>query len=153
MTQTTLGAYLKLLRKQHAFSQEFVASHLNIIRQTYSHYETGRNTPPADMLFQLAELYGVSVESLLELSVRDKGQCTSLSYYQSNMSSAAPKKTDNSISYYTLTNEELDLLTHFRTLDTDNREEIVDIVKLKCKRITRRKKESKESGGDSCIIP
>lgn len=145
MTQTTLGAYLKLLRKQHAFSQEFVASHLNIIRQTYSHYETGRNTPPADMLFQLAELYGVSVESLLELSVRDKGQCVTLSYYQSNMTSTASQKTDTPISYHTLTNEELDLLTHFRTLDADNREEVLDIVKIKCKRLTKRKKDSKES--------
>jgi len=142
LTQTTLGAYLKLLRKQHAFSQEFVASHLNIIRQTYSHYETGRNTPPADMLFQLAELYGVSVESLLELSVRDKGQYTSLSHYQTALTSHSADKAGSQLSYHTLTNEEINLLTHFRTLDSDNREEVLDIIKLKCKRLSKRKKES-----------
>lgn len=46
MTNTSLGSYLKLLRKKHNYSQEFFASKLNIIRQTYSHYETGRIQPP-----------------------------------------------------------------------------------------------------------
>ena len=35
-----LNQYLKELRKSCGYSQEFVASHLNITRQTYSHYET-----------------------------------------------------------------------------------------------------------------
>ena len=48
MQNTTLDQYLKELRKACNYSQEFVASHLNITRQTYSHYETGRIIPPTN---------------------------------------------------------------------------------------------------------
>lgn len=69
MAEKTLEQYLKDLRKSCNYSQEFVASHLNITRQTYSHYETGRITPPVNSLYNLAQLYGVPVESFLELVV------------------------------------------------------------------------------------
>lgn len=63
--QQTLPGYLKELRKLHHYKQDFVASQLNIIRQTYSHYETGRVTPPVKALCRLAELYEIPVENLL----------------------------------------------------------------------------------------
>lgn len=64
--QKSLEQYLKELRKSCGYSQEFVASHLNITRQTYSHYETGRITPPVNSLYNLAKLYGIAVEDLME---------------------------------------------------------------------------------------
>ena len=36
---TQLGSYLKKLRKSHKYTQEYVASYLDVIRQSYSHYE------------------------------------------------------------------------------------------------------------------
>ena len=69
MANNTLEQYLKDLRKSCNYSQEFVASHLNITRQTYSHYETGRVTPPVNSLYNLARLYGVPVENFLDLVV------------------------------------------------------------------------------------
>ena len=69
MANDTLEQYLKDLRKSCNYSQEFVASHLNITRQTYSHYETGRVTPPVNSLYNLARLYGVPVENFLDLGV------------------------------------------------------------------------------------
>ena len=65
--QQTLPGYLKELRKSHHYKQDFVASQLDIIRQTYSHYETGRITPPVKALCKLAQLYEVPVESLIAL--------------------------------------------------------------------------------------
>lgn len=67
MTDKALGEYLKVLRKHHGYSQEFVASHLNIIRQTYSHYETGRILPPLEAICALAELYQIPMDSLLKM--------------------------------------------------------------------------------------
>lgn len=64
-----LAQYLKELRKSHGYQQEFVASHLNITRQTYSHYETGRITPPVNSLYNLAALYGIPVENFMEFLV------------------------------------------------------------------------------------
>ena len=69
MRNKTLEQYLKTLRKACNYSQEFVASHLNITRQTYSHYETGRITPLVNSLYNLAKLYGVPVENFLDLVV------------------------------------------------------------------------------------
>lgn len=64
--QKNLEQYLRELRKSCGYSQEFVASHLNITRQTYSHYETGRITPPVNSLYNLAKLYGIPVEDLMK---------------------------------------------------------------------------------------
>lgn len=68
----TLEHYLKELRKSCNYSQEFVASHLNITRQTYSHYETGRITPPVNSLYNLAKLYGVPVENYITNAPRSR---------------------------------------------------------------------------------
>lgn len=65
--QRTLPDYLRELRKSHHYKQDFVACQLNIIRQTYSHYETGRVTPPVKSLCKLADLCGIPVEDLVSL--------------------------------------------------------------------------------------
>ena len=85
MNNITLEQYLKELRKACNYSQEFVASHLNITRQTYSHYETGRITPPVNSLYNLAKLYGIPVENFLELVVT----------YNINMDFALKSQTDS----------------------------------------------------------
>lgn len=61
----TLPEYLKNLRKSCHYTQEEVAAHLHISRQTYSHYETGRIKPSINVLYHLAKLYGVSVDAIL----------------------------------------------------------------------------------------
>ena len=58
------------LRKQHKLSQQDLAEQLDISRQTISKWEQG-SSPTSDNLYQLAKLYGVSTDALLndELSV------------------------------------------------------------------------------------
>lgn len=46
-------------------TQEQVAAHLNVTRQTISSYESGRTRPDIDTLARLAQLYGVSLEDIL----------------------------------------------------------------------------------------
>lgn len=57
------GKTLKFIRKSFDYTQETVSRHLNIERQTYSHYETGRNLPSAEILYRLASLYNIGVEN------------------------------------------------------------------------------------------
>ena len=64
----TLQEYLKYLRVSHGYSQEYVADKLHIIRQTYSHYETGRIIPPVTALTALARLYNIPGEDLMRIS-------------------------------------------------------------------------------------
>lgn len=67
-TDNKLGDYLRSLRRSLKYSQGYVAAKLNILQQTYSHYETGRIIPPTQMLMTLARLYDVPVEELLSLT-------------------------------------------------------------------------------------
>ena len=57
------GKTLKYIRKSFDYTQETVSRYLNIERQTYSHYETGRNLPSVEILYRLANFYHIGVEN------------------------------------------------------------------------------------------
>lgn len=61
----SLPAKLKKLRLLHGYSQAYVASKLNISRQAYQHYESGRRVPNNEYLGLLAELYNLQIYDLL----------------------------------------------------------------------------------------
>lgn len=63
-----LGIYLRSLRESLNLSQTDVACALNIVQQTYSHYETGRIIPPTKTLVSLARFYNVPAEDLIALT-------------------------------------------------------------------------------------
>lgn len=56
---------IKLLRTQKGISQEQLANHLNVVRQTVSKWEQGKSVPDADLLIAMADYFGVSVAELL----------------------------------------------------------------------------------------
>lgn len=69
-----LGENIKLLRKQHGYSQEILASQLNVVRQTISKWENGQSVPDADMLEKIASLFEVPVSTLLGTTVSDHNE-------------------------------------------------------------------------------
>ena len=69
MKSTLLSTRLKELRKVNNYTQDYVASALGVVRQTYSHYETGKRTPNSEALYKLAGLYGISVNDLIQLTL------------------------------------------------------------------------------------
>ena len=56
---------LKQLRKVRVLTQEQLAIRLNVVRQTVSKWEKGLSVPDAEMLIKIAEIFEVSVSSLL----------------------------------------------------------------------------------------
>ena len=56
---------LKILRKEKGFSQEQLATRLNVVRQTISKWEKGISVPDAELLIQLADVLDVTVSDLL----------------------------------------------------------------------------------------
>ena len=60
-----MGTRLKTLRKQKAWSQKELAAKVGIRFQQLNKYESGLNTPPAEMLVRLADVLAVSVDFLL----------------------------------------------------------------------------------------
>lgn len=85
---------LKLFRKKNGFTQEQVAEKLGVSRQAVAKWERGDTLPDIENVVALADIYGVTVDSLVRnmaslpddsaakkhifgiTSVNDKGQIT-----------------------------------------------------------------------------
>ena len=61
----SLGDALKEHRTRCKMTQEFVAEHLGVSRQSVSKWENGTSDPSTGNLLALAKLYGISAEELL----------------------------------------------------------------------------------------
>lgn len=57
---------LSMLRNIHGFSQEELAEKINISRQAYARWERGDTIPDVEKCSRLAEIYGVSIDSLIK---------------------------------------------------------------------------------------
>lgn len=57
---------LVMLRNIHGFSQEELAEKINISRQAYAKWERGDTIPDVNKCSRLAEIYGVSIDSLVK---------------------------------------------------------------------------------------
>ncbi|MCM1251511.1 MAG: helix-turn-helix domain-containing protein [Clostridium sp.] len=140
-TNLRLAQYLKELRKSHGYQQEFVASHLNITRQTYSHYETGRITPPVNSLYNLAALYGIPVENFMEFlvtyninsdfvkkptSLLSQEPAANLSEFMSYINRPEQSKKFKPLEH----NEKL-LLYYYQLLDQRDQEDVLTFLKVK----------------------
>ena len=112
----SLQEYLKLLRKEKGYTQEFIAENLSITRQTYSHYETGRIIPPTNSLYNLARLYGEPIENFLEKAVtyRIGGDLKLSGRYQSDIAS-------DEIDYYRKFIESAEYKNKCKALDQNER--------------------------------
>ena len=60
-----LSRNLRITRNDKGFTQDMVAEHLGIKRQTYSAYERNKSLPDALTLNKLSKLFDVSVDVLL----------------------------------------------------------------------------------------
>lgn len=62
---------LVMLRKMNGYSQEQVSEKINISRQAYAKWETGATIPDIDKAARLAQVYGVSLDSLMKTETAD----------------------------------------------------------------------------------
>lgn len=60
-----LAMNLLTLRSANSLTQEQLSSYLNISRQAYSNYETSKRTPDLDTLIVLSQLYGITLDKLV----------------------------------------------------------------------------------------
>jgi len=63
---------LRNLRKSKGFTQEELATKINVVRQTVSKWEKGLAVPDADALQRIAEVLDVSVSELLGAEAQTK---------------------------------------------------------------------------------
>ena len=59
---------LRDLREDNDYTQSFVAEYLFVKQNTYSQYENGQRQIPISALIKLAELYGTSIDYIVEIT-------------------------------------------------------------------------------------
>lgn len=62
---------LIMLRNIHGFSQEEIAEKIGISRQAYAKWENGVTVPDIEKCMRLAEVYGVTIDSLVKTTTLD----------------------------------------------------------------------------------
>ena len=62
---------LVMLRKMNGFSQEQIAEKIGISRQAYAKWESGATIPDVGKAAHLAQVYGVTLDSLMKTETSD----------------------------------------------------------------------------------
>ncbi len=62
---------LVMLRNIYGFSQEEIAERISISRQAYAKWESGATVPDIEKCCMLAEVYGVTIDSLVKTEQAD----------------------------------------------------------------------------------
>ena len=65
MDQIKMGKFLKELRKENDLTQEELAEKLYVNSRSISRWENAKTMPDFDVLIELAKLYDISIEELL----------------------------------------------------------------------------------------
>lgn len=139
MKNQILANKLRELRKAHSYTQDYVAAALGIVRQTYSHYETGQRTPSTETLYKLAGLYNISVDDLIQISLivdrnvhydapaptRSGDELAEFLTYFNN-----PK---NQKKYALFSYTEKEMLYYFEKLSEKDKQELIAFAKIKAK--------------------
>lgn len=110
MNRELLSQKLKELRIVNNYTQDYVAAALGVVRQTYSHYETGRRVPDAEVLYKLSEY---------------------LDFYN---------EPSNRKKYMFATPIEKELLYHFKKMSEEDRNEMIEIAKIKARKNPEKEK-------------
>ena len=64
------GKRCKILRQERGLTQQQVADALGISRSAYAYYEIGGSEPSLSVLWELAQYFQVSADSLLDTSIK-----------------------------------------------------------------------------------
>lgn len=137
MKNQRLAEKLKELRIMHSYKQDDVASALGIVRQTYSHYETGRRTPGPEILYMLAMFYDTTVDDILYHTIDvDENE-----FYEVNPPSQSSQDLDDFLNYYDkpenakkygkLSKEEKEMLFFFNSISSKDQSELIEFAKVK----------------------
>lgn len=136
MKKTIIPEKLKELRKANGYTQDYVASYLGIVRQTYSHYETGKRTPNYDTLYKLGNLYNISVDDMIQLTtVPDELEEYNFAQPPANKDLSDYldylNNPNNQKKFHLLNRYEKELLYYFEKLSDIDRKEIIEFTKIK----------------------
>ena len=124
MSNIQLAANLRRLRADHEYTQTQIGAKLNISRQAYSNYETGKRIPDLDILIRIANLYHVTLEQLI------MQPCSGAGVINQNSGPYYVGRAIEGADTINLTIEEEELLSHYRNADEDERKLTRKVLKM-----------------------
>ncbi len=107
----TFGQFITLLRRQAGYTQQNIAELLGIDRSTYTYYENDKTLPNIQYTRQLANLYNLTVDELIDCRIHPRAVDT--------MRAPEPElpnlAVENLQFFRSLTNEEKSLVLLYRS--------------------------------------
>lgn len=93
-----IGTQIKTFRKSAGFTQDELAKRLNTTKQTISRYEKGDRKANQDMLFELCDIFGVSIDDFFP-SQNESNQPPTTSPIQSIYDQLEPPRQGKVLTY------------------------------------------------------
>lgn len=121
MNSISLGERIQQLRTKNGYSQEMLANLLGVSRQCISHYESNRRVPQLLTLLKLADIFNVNVETVVSLMPTEKD-----SAYLLRENNFIIGVHSDGLDFTNLTPMEVLLLNYFRSLSTEEKENLMD---------------------------
>lgn len=101
-----LGEKIKYLRKSKGISQEELATMLKINRNYLSRIETGKSEPTASTLKNIAQIFAIDLNSLLDISSETINNTEKIKYIIDNCQYLHDKDLDFIVRIMTIMREE-----------------------------------------------
>ena len=133
-----LGMRLRKFRKENGSSQSHIANVLGIERSTYTYYETGKTVPVIFDLMRLADLYDISMDSLLGFHADASDPLAFGDPRQPVRTAVRRKERYLSESVQDLSSEERQLLAFYRSAKPAERRQFFESLRLGRRREHRR---------------
>ena len=118
MSNLQLVYNLKTLRKKNLMTQQEVGDMLNISRQAYSNYETGKRAPEIGLLVKLSEFYNVSLDDMIKQTISPYNGNGIIRERKGAIKKAVQESSDN-VLY--LSSDEVELIMSYRVLSEDDK--------------------------------
>lgn len=113
-----IGNQIKTFRKSAGFTQDELAKRLNTTKQTISRYEKGERKANQDMLFELCDIFGISIDDLFPQIKKDSYTANSLPEAPDSLT----QQINNTVVQLTTTNKKIVLRTSEELLEGQRRE-------------------------------
>ena len=123
MSESKLAGNLRYLREINGYTQDQVRRRINVARQTYSTYETGRRVPSIDTVRSISELYGVSIDSLMKNDLSRSVISEAVSHGHDAVQTSGSR--------IHISGAEAKMLSDYKALPTDVQAEIREFVRFK----------------------
>lgn len=138
LANNLLPETLRQLRKARGLKQVAVAAELDIEQSTYSGYETGKRNPNPEMLYKLANLYGVNIDTLMRVAAKETLENAPL---ESSLSSSDADELNgylqfinnpvNTVKYKHLSAKEKELVYCFDQLSDSDQDDFLSFLKIR----------------------